>query len=189
MLVTCQRLMPYSAHSSLTRFVLTRIANACSCVSFCLPPTYRRSRVSRMLSLCEPQYRCAGLQQALLSQVWQACCLSGGGGPFSAIRTARCVLCGFPSWLICPYPVVVKEAVHGQHSSGSRMSTFAHNLVRNGPRTYAALGTFNPMPRAGPLLPSLRAGPNVPGSLRPGRPTPPPSRPHGPQSPRSSQRP
>ena len=85
--------------------------------------------LSRMLSSCVPQDKCAGLQQEGLSQ---ECITTRPSGilPLVKVYTILCAnfLPVLASMLNKPYPLLFLVANQGQHSSASVTNTFAHNL-------------------------------------------------------------
>ena len=93
------------------------------------------SVLSVMFSTDPPLNRCCGLQHGGLSQVWST--ILSPGLPLTMVNATLCDLTCVqaPIWNL-PYPSLLVEYFHGQHSSGSLISTFdqkrAMSLSDNG---------------------------------------------------------
>lgn len=85
--------------------------------------------ISCIFSNIVPKVKCAGLQQAGLSQ---ECIITKPAGilPLVSSYTQRCAsfLGALPPALIMPYPLLFLFASHNQHSFSERFSILAHSL-------------------------------------------------------------
>jgi hypothetical protein len=77
-------------------------------------PTLPRAFTSAILSWCVPRYRCAGLQQALLSHMCNTC-MEFGIEPLVIIQATRWAFSGSLFQRSRPYPCPCKPDIHCQH--------------------------------------------------------------------------
>lgn len=116
----------------------------------------RLEALSAMLSAAVPRNRCSGLTQHGLSHMWHTI-MPGGMSPMNSAYDALCALRVRPLWLIAPYPLSNRPAVHSQHPLPDTACRLRIRSLRDG------LTGFQP-PRRRPLAPPRLAHTHLPGA-------------------------